>query len=1053
MTNRHRRLDVVESVMHYKSIMLLMLGAMIIFGIYSLFVMPKNEFPTYTIRQGVIVGVYPGANTNDVEEQLTKPLEKFLWGFKEIKKKKTYSKTKDGICYVFVELNDNVNNKDEFWSKFKIRLQQFKSSLPSGVLALIANDDFGDTSAMLITLESKDKTYRELHNYMTDLQDRLRTLPAVANLRLLGEQNEQIGVYIDRDRLSDYGLNTATLLSSLASQGMTIVSGSVDDKKMVRPIHLQSSLNTENDVAQQIVYSDPNGNVIRLRDIATIKREYPESDSYIKNNGKKCIVLSLEMNEGNNIVKFGKDVKVILKDFQKTLPPDVTIYPITDQSNVVNSSIIDFLKELLIAICSVIFVIMLLLPVRVASVAASTIPITIFIVLGVFYALGIELNTVTLAALIVTLGMIVDNSIVIIDCYIEKIDSGMSRWHAASAAAKEFFSSIFSATLAISITFFPMLITMKGVMHDFVKWFPLGVSIVLAVSLLIAVFVVPWMQFTFIRKGLHSNVSTTKKRHATFLEIIQKYYNKLIEKCFDHPFVTLSIGVLSVVVGGLLYSNLPQKLMPGAERNQFAVEIYLPNGTAIEKTAQIADSLRDMLRKDKRIDNITTFYGSGSPRFHTAYAPQMGGTNFAQFIVNTKGNKETVELLDKFTPMYTNYFNGVMVRFKQIDYSDAEAPVELRFSGSNLQQLHTTVEKAMQVMRNDTNLILVRSNFEGTTDGLKVALDNDEANRLGINKTMLAMNLATRFGTGIPLTTVWEGDYPVQVMLKDNHSGLQHPNDLENATVSGMIPGVNVPLRQIANVQPDWNNGMIVRRNGVRTISVLADTQRGLNLNNVTKKVMKEVSAIQLPGGVKLAPGGQQASDEEYGPQMYNGLYISIFVIFLILLFHFRNIRMSVLIMFSLLFSLLGAALGVLIMRQDVGFTGTLGIISLMGIIVRNGIIMIDYAEELRVKHHITAKHAAMQAAQRRMRPIFLTSAAASMGVVPMVIQNSPMWGPMGIVVCYGTLISMLFIITMIPIGYWFIFRIQDKKRQLKNEQERSDAMLKEVQYRSNFEK
>jgi multidrug efflux pump subunit AcrB len=1035
-----RKLDVVESVMHYKSIMLLILVIGVVFGVYSLVMMPKNEFPSYTIRQGVVVGVYPGATSNEVEEQMTKPLEKFLWGFKEIKKAKTYSESKDGVCYIFVELNDDINDKDEFWSKFKIRLQQFKSSLPTGVLALIANDDFGDTSAMLVTLESKTKTYRQLHNYMTDLQDRLRTIPDVANMRLYGEQQEQIGIYIDRDRLSDYGLNTATLLSALQSQGMTLISGSVDDQNTVRPIHLRSKMNTENDVAQQIVYSDPAGNVIRLRDIATIKREYPDADSYVKNNGKKCIVLSLEMNEGHNIVNFGREVKSVIGDFEKTLPDDVTIYPITDQSNVVNSSVVDFLKELLIAIVSVIVVIMLLLPMRVASVAASTIPITIFISLGIFYACGVELNTVTLAALIVTLGMIVDNSIVIIDCYIEKIDAGMSHWHAASAAAKEFFSSIFSATLAISITFFPLLLTMTGVMKDFVKWFPVGISIILATSLLVAVFVVPLMQFAFIRKGLKRDSS--KPRRRTFLEIIQQYYNKLITTCFAHPFITLGVGAASIVVGAVLYSMQPQKLMPRAERNQFAVEIYLPTGTSIERTSQVADSLAHLMKKDPRVLNITTFYGCSSPRFQTSYAPQMGGTNYAQFIVNTADDKATVALLDKFTPEYTTYFSDAIVRFKQLDYSDAAAPVEIRFSGDSLRELHAVVDSAMRIMRADPDLLLVRSNFEGTTDGMSVVMNDDEANRLGINKTMLAMNLATRFGSGIPLTTVWEGDYPVSVMLKDRHAGLQTPADLNNSTVSGIVPGVNVNLRQIADVNPDWSEGMIVRRNGVRTISVFADTQRGLNLNKVTDKTLARLSALHLPAGVTMKPGGQRASDEEYGPQIYNGLAISIIVIFVILLYHFKDIRMSLLIMFSLLFSMLGAAIGVLLMRQEVGLTGTLGMISLMGIIVRNGIIMIDYAEELRKKHHLSAKHAALQAAQRRMRPIFLTSAAASMGVIPMVIQNSPMWGPMGVVVCFGTLIAMLFIITMIPIGYWMIFRIEDKKRHLKNEKERSVMML-----------
>ena len=1029
-----RKRNIIESVMHYNSIMLLLMVVLIGFGVFALINMPKNEFPSFTIRQGVVAAVYPGATSAEVEEQVTKPLETFLWSFKEIKKDKTRSQTKDGIAYIFVELNDDVTNKDEFWSKFKIKLQQFKMSLPQGVLALIANDDFGDTSAMLITLESKTKSYRELHEYMNTLKDNLRTIPELANLRVSGEQGEEIGVYIDRDKLSDYGINSATLLANLSAQGMTMVSGKVDDGQTTRPIHLRSQMNTENDVANRIVYSDPRGNVIRLRDIATIKREYPHADKYVKNNGQKCIVLSVEMNEGSNIVQFGDKVKDILGQFEASLPQDVSIYTITDQSEVVNSSVVDFLKELLIAIASVVVVIMLLLPMRVASVAASTIPITIFITLGLFYALGLELNTVTLASLIVALGMIVDNSIVIIDSYIEKIDEGMSRWHAATYSAKEFFSSIFSATLAISITFFPLLLTMKGMMKDFVKWFPLGISVVLGASLLVAVLVVPWMQFTFIRKGLKKDNKGEGKQRRTFLDIMQSYYDRLIERCFAHPFITLGVGVLSVVVGAVLFASMPQKLMPRAERNQFAVEIYLPQGTSIERTAAVADSLRNMMQTDKRIRNISTFYGMSSPRFQTSYAPQLGGTNYAQFIVNTENDAATMALVDSFTTRYTDHFAEAQVRIKQLDYSDASSPVEIRFSGDDLNAIHQAVDSATRRMRAMPELLLVRNNFDGATAGLDVQIDDYEASRLGMSKSLLALNLATRFGDGVPLTTVWEADYPVKVMLKDSHAGHQTPKDLENATVSGLLPGVNVPLRQVAKVSPDWTYTSIHHRNGVRSMSVMADAKRGLNLNSVTDKVIDEVKKIELPQGVTMSVGGQREKDLETEPQIYSGLAISIIIIFAILLFHFKDIRMSLVIMLSLLFSLLGAATGVLIMGQEVGITGILGIISLMGIIVRNGIIMIDYAEELRVDHRLSAKRAALQAAQRRMRPIFLTSAAASMGVIPMVIANTPLWGPMGVVVCFGTIVSLLFIVTMIPIGYWMIFRWEDRKRTLKME-------------------
>jgi len=1021
--------NVIENAMHHRAIVLLLTAALVVFGIYALMVMPKNEFPSFTIRQGVIVAAYPGATAAEVEQQVTKPLENFLWSFKEIKKDKTYSHSRDGFSYIYVTTGD-IDSKDEFWSKMKIKLQAFKSSLPSGVLALMAVDDFGDTSAMLITLESDDKTYRELHQYVERLADRLRPIPELAGIRVSGEQQEQIAVYVNRERLAGYGLNAATLTGVLQGQGLQVMSGSVDDQRLVRPIRIATQTSSESDVASLIVYHDPTGSVVRLRDVATIRREYPDMDSYVKNNGRKCLVVSVEMQEGHNIVDFGNSVKRELQRFQETLPPSVHIFTITDQSQMVDASITDFLKELLTAIVSVIVVIMLLLPWRVASVAASTIPVTVFISMALFYLLGIELNTVTLAALILTLGMIVDNSIVIIDAYLEQIGQGRSRWHAASASAKEFVGAIFSATLAISITFVPMMFTLDGVFREFVKWFPMGVSVILGVSLLVALLVVPYLQYAFIRKGLP--ITHRQQGRRSLLDRMQAAYDALIARCFAHPWITLALGVAGVVVGGMLFALVPQKLMPRAERNQFAVEIYLPAGTAIERTAAVADSLRHDMAKDDRVVNITTFYGSGSPRFHTAYAPQMGGSNFAQFVVNTTGNRATDALLDLFAEKYADAFADAYVRIKQLDYSDAVSPVEIRLAGEDLATLQSLADETAAVMRSLPYLQLVRTSFDGTQPSLRVEMHQDEASRLGITKGLLSLNLATRFGNGLPMTTVWEGDYAVNVVLKDEHAGLQTAQDLENATVGGMVPGVSAPLRQVATVKPDFDITQITHYNGVRTALVTADCQRGVNLNAATDRTLAALKALKQKAadkGVTMTVGGQRLSDNETGPKIYSGLELAIVVIFIILLFHFRNVSLALLILASLLFSIPGAPVGMLIMGQDLSITGILGVISLMGIIVRNGIIMVDYAEELRTRQRLSAKQAALHAAQRRMRPIFLTSAAASMGCVPMVIANSPMWGPMGATVCFGTMVSMVFIVTMIPVGYWMIFRVKDKHR------------------------
>lgn len=930
------------------------------------------------------------------------------------------------MVFVMVELNDNVKNKDEFWAKFKLRLSEFKSKLPSGVLALIANDDFGDTSALLITLESEQKTYRELENYLNELEDRLRRIDAVANLRRFGLQNEQISIYVDQKKLSAYAIGSTTLAMNLFSQGFTTMSGAIDNSEFVAPIHITGVYNTERDIAEQIIYSDPSGDVIRLKDVARIVREYPDPDSYIKNNGKKCILLSMEMREGNNIVQMGKDVTEVLTEYQKELPDDVAIFRITDQSQVVGDSVAGFLKELLIAMLVVMLVIMALMPLRVASVAAATIPITIFISIGIFYAIGIELNTVTLAALIVTLGMIVDNSIVIIDCYIEKLNEGVSRWHAAIASTKEFFRSILDATFAISITFFPFLFTTTGIINDFAKFFPTAVTIILAVSLAVATLLVPFLQYYFIRSGLKKS---TDKKHKSFLDIMQNSYDWLIEKCFSYPKTTLVIGFISVIVGILMFVTMPKRLMPLAQRNQFAVEIYLPNGNAIEQTAKIADSLEIILRRDERVVSVTSFIGEGSPRFHTTYAPQLPGINFAQLIVNTKSNKATEQMLDEYADCYANYFSNARVRFKQMEYSEANIPIEIRLSGYDQQELKSVAEQMMSRMRNMSELSLVRTNFQDQTPGVTIRLKEDEINRLGINKTLVSVNMAMRFGSGVPLTTLWEGDYPLSAVLKTERDKEPNFNDISNEYIAAWGGVVSVPLRQIADIEPNWTEGQVVHRNGIPTISILAEVKRGVNVAAATTKVKKAIKGITLHKGIELTYGGAEEFDSEIFPQIILALIIAVGIIFFILLFHFKRVNLALLILSSISLCLPGAAFGIWVMGVDISFTGILGIIALMGIIVRNGIIMIDYAEELRQKRGKSVYEAALESAKRRMRPIFLTSAAASMGVVPMILEGSTLWSPMGTVVFFGTLISMMFIITLLPVAYWLIFKYSEKNK------------------------
>ena len=382
-------------------------------------------------------------------------------------------------------------------------------------------------------------------------------------------------------------------------------------------------------------------------------------------------------------------------------------------------------------------------------------------------------------------------------------------------------------------------------------------------SLLVAVLLVPYMQYHFIHTGFRKQPKEEKKQRRSFLMILQSSYDKLIVKCFDHPIRTMGVGLLSIVAGVVIFLSLPMKLMPFAERNQFAVEIYMPFGTALEQTAAVADSLESILRQDNRVVSVASFKGDGSPRFHTSYAPQMPGSNYAQFIVNTIGNKATEEMIAEYKDKYLNYFPNVRVRFKQLEYSEAAYPIEMRVKGNNRDSLRLAADKVKSVMSEFDGLSLVHDNWEGQLPGVSLRLKDDEMSRLGIDKTLLSTSLSMHLGNGLPVTTVWDGDYPIDVVLKDGGNIEPSYEDVGNQYVSAWGGTVSVPVRQIADIEPDWHDAQIAHRNGIPSISIQSDVKEGSNAAALTKEIVKAIEKIDLPDGVDFEVGGSEETDNE----------------------------------------------------------------------------------------------------------------------------------------------------------------------------------------------
>lgn len=1011
-----RKINIIEGAMKYPHIILAFIAIMMIIGVIGLFTMPRNEFPEFTIRQGVIVGIYPGATALEVEEQLTTQVENYIFGYSEINKAKTYSQSKEGMMIVFVELNDNVKNADQVWSKLRHGLDELKMKLPGGVLALIGSNDFGDTSAFLITLSSKEKSYRELEKIMKDLEAQVRKVNSVSKIKRYGTQKEQINVYVDQQKLNEYKIKPATVFGIFKVQDALNYAGNLDNGELVLPVHIPPRYESEKELEQQILYSDPLGNIIRLKDVARIERRYEKPTNYIRNNGNNSLVLSLEMLKGNNIVQFGSEVVEVLFEFKQGISDDVEINIISNLPEVVDDSISHFMNEFLIAILAVIVVTMLLLPFRIASVAALTIPVSILITIGILQMVGIQLDIVSLAGLIVVLGMVVDNAIVVIDNHIEKLDHGEKPWDAAWKAARDLFIPVLSATAAIIAAFFPMMLFLKGIASDFVGSFPITIGIALGISMIVAVFLVPFMSFVFIKKGLSKEDEGADQK--SFLSKVQKVFDAGLAFCFKNPKLTISIGALSVVAAIIMFINTDQMLFPTMDRKQFAVEVYLPEGSSVKQTEAIIDTLESILLLDERITNVASFVGNGSPRFHTLYAPHIPAANYGQILVTTISNEKTIEILDEYSVKYYEAFPNANLRWKQLAFESFSAPIEVRISGDNIFELKETADKVSSILKSHKNITWVRTDWGEKRKGISVVLDENKANQLGYAKSLVASSLMVGLD-GLPITTVWEGDYPISVVLSNEDYLKDDIRDLENQYVSSPITMESLPLRSIATLIPEWTEGTIVRRNGVRAISVFADVQRNKIYGNILKDVRPEIDALALLHGVELDYGGENEDIiENFIPLGYS-LGISILLIFFILLIQFKTTRRALLIMSTMLLSLFGAVFGLNVMGLPFGLTSFIGLIGLVGITVRNGIILVDYAIQLVTKEDYSFKDAAMAAGKRRMRPIFLTSMAAAVGVIPMIISNSPLWAPLGTVICFGLIFGMVLTLFVLPVLYW----------------------------------
>jgi multidrug efflux pump subunit AcrB len=1020
-------MNFIKASLKYRQVTFTVLLLMFAFGVYSLLNMPRREDPKITIPGGLVLAYFPGADAAQVEDQVTRKLEEYLFQFEEVQKEKTYSITTNGMVELHIWLQDNVRKPDIFWNKLRHQLQVVKAlNLPKGVTGPIVNSDFGDTESMIIGIESETAAYSELRDYSVKLEDQLRQISSLSKLKRLGEQKEQITITFRSDKLAQYDISLQQVANILQSQNTINPSGEIKSGNVSASLYTNGYYRSENDVRNQIVGASRTGAVVRLEDIADFSRDYAEPESKVTVNGKNAVLLAIQMHEGKNVVKAGKEVEKALHAFAGRLPGDLQLTTLINQPEIVRKNVSQFLREFLLAIISVMLVVFLLLPFRIAAVAASAIPMTISVTFALLHLFGIELHQVSLASMISVLGIVVDDAIIIADNYVELLDRGNDRWTSAWRSATDLVVPVLTATITIIASFLPLVI-LTGTIGEFIRALPITVTIALSSSFLVAMFLTPLLCLLLIKKGLREAKGDNKHRKNSFLSLLQETYNKSIEWCLKHSKLTIAGSLTTILLGALLFqTGIKQKFFPEAERNQFTVELWMPTGTKLEKTGESVLRIENLLRNDKKIKSYATFTGASAPRFYYNYSPQVPVSNFAQILINTTDTRATGSLYRELSGKVLSVVSEGQPRVKLMQQGQPlSAHVEVRISGDDINRLKQIGGEVQEIIRNTPGSDLIGSDFREDYYGIRINLKG-EAGRLGFTTTSISQMIYTGF-SGYPVSVLYEGANPVNIILKFDKNARRNAQDLENMYVRSPVTGTSVPLRQVAELSPEWKTGRIIHRNGIRTLTIQSETKGKLLPSELLKKIRPALAKLDLPPGYRIYFGGEYANQNETFGYMLAALAISLILIFIVLLFQFRNLKEVGLIMLTIPLSLPGAIIGLLVTGNDFGFMAFCGLISLSGIEVRNAIILIDHTNEL-LRKGMDIPTAAYEAGKRRLRPIFLTAMAAAIGVLPMIVSGSPLWSPLASVIAFGVVWSMLISTLSIPVFYTVIIKPGDKK-------------------------
>jgi multidrug efflux pump subunit AcrB len=1006
-----------EWALRHKSFVVYLMLISAIAGIFSYGKLGREEDPPFTIKTMLIKTLWPGSTATDMVQQVTDRIEKKLEEIPGLDFVRSY--TKPGESVVFVNLKDSVRAAEvpDLWYQVRKKVGDIKVQLPSGIQGPFFNDEFGDTYSIIYAFTSDGFSSRDLRDHVDRTRAELLRVPDVAKVDLVGTQDEKIYLEFSTQQLASLGLDINALVQTLQAQNSVTPSGTIDSGPERIAIRVSGEFTSEQSLSA--VNFRQNNRFFRLSDIAKIKRAYIDPPQpMLRYNGQPAIGLAISMAKNGDAETLGRNIKRRMAELTGDLPIGIDAHLVADQPHVVQEAVGEFTKSLWEAIAIVLAVSFFALGWRPGIVVAVAIPLVLAVTFTLMYLLGISLQRISLGALIIALGLLVDDAMIAVEMMMTKLEEGFDKVQAASYAYTSTAFPMLTGTLVTIAGFVPVGFAQSGAGEYCFTMFVV-ILIALLVSWVVAVLFTPLT-------GVYI-LPNTMKSHANHQpSAFSKWFRETLDWSLRHKYIVLgaTVGVFALALVGMRF--VQQQFFPSSDRPELLVNLTLPQSASLRATAATVDRVEKFLKADPDIDHWSFYVGQGAIRFYLPLDAQLANDFFAQAVVVTKGFKQRADVQARLEQALSSGFEDVMARVSPLELGPPVGwPLKFRVSGPDAVKTRELALAFAQVLGNNPNSRNINYDWNEPAKAIKVEVDQDRARALGISSQQLANNINAVL-SGTTITQLRDATYLIDIVARAVPEERAQLDTLRNLQFE-IAGGRNVPLGQIASLSYVLEPPLIWRRQRLPTVTVQADVTPGVEATTVVKALEPSINEFRakLPPGYSVTTGGALEDSAKAEASIFVVFPVMMLLMATILMVQLMSFQRLTLVLLTAPLALIGVTAALLVSRAPMGFVAILGVISLIGMVIRNSVILLDQVDQNIAKGE-EPWTAVISATEHRLRPILLTAAAAILGMIP--IAPTVFWGPMAYAVMGGLAVATALTLVFLPALYVAWFRIGPPK-------------------------